>query len=230
MAVIFADLDGEGFTITKKLFIGPRTADVTDVADLIQGEPGMGLITGGALSINSGLIVDVGAGFGYLMKSPFPIDPPGHVISRVDWVDQTFTVDDDTTNYVFWDLLGVLSKSATQPSIVSSILLGIVYTENGNILWIDTRKVIAHHSTNLDDRYVREVFGPLFAGAGSVTTNPSSDFLAVTAGTYYHSSSRFTPSGFDTSSLIDSDTLQAGSTAITAVLKAGSSAVDDFFE
>jgi hypothetical protein len=89
----------------------------------------MGLVSGGALSIVSGLQLKVGPGIGYCLDNVRTY--------RVSWNEVTVTLNTNSEIYIAVDSNGDLVQSPNRLSLTNYVLLGRVVTSSSNIVMID---------------------------------------------------------------------------------------------
>ena len=170
-----------------KLRVLQSDQTIEDLSTLIVETATMGIEEGGDLSVNTGLTINLTAGFGYIEIEP-------ELIRRFDWPDQIVAFPPNAVRYLYFDPSGTLTQNATSPDTAYNILLGRVVTGASSIILIDDIAMIAEHTSNRYDRMFREAFGPIYKSGSSVTENGTRQ-LDVTAGQYFVSSCEYTPVG-----------------------------------
>jgi hypothetical protein len=181
-------IDGE-LDITRKLSITFEDGSHTDTSTLIFQASTMGLISGGTLTINSGLDIDVSDGFGYVQKTGTEI------YLRIDWSTSTLTLPASEENYIYYNDSSNLSYSSTLPEETENIILGRVVTNGTGVLFIDPSPVIAQHTSNRFSIFNRTALGPVYATGSIVTENVTNFRLDVSGGNYFLSENEYNPSG-----------------------------------
>lgn len=185
------DPENGGTFDTGPLSLGRKVSFLTNVSDLLEGEPGMGIITGGFLTDEGGFDVGVGDGFGYAQVSPFP----DHRIRRIAWPDSTVTLSANQDVYIYVNSSGVLTSSGSIGNTTDIILIGRVVTNATGIELIDQSPMLARHAVNYINRMFRDALGSIYDSGSIVTENVTPFKLNITAGTYFFSFNRYTPSG-----------------------------------
>jgi len=218
----FMDITDGEYDITRKLSVTFDDGTHTDATTLIFNGSPMGVMSGGDITIVSGLTISTSAGFGYCKKA-LATD----VYQRVDWVDSQITLPANSENYIYINA-GGLTSALTKPSNVENIIIGRVVTNATGIEFIDPTQYVASHMPNLLSDFNREALGSVYESGSIVTENATPFKLNVTAGSYYFSENHFTPSGTSsinlnqyyrsgsawsrtTSSIVPSNTYNSGS-------------------
>jgi len=185
VSVFFTD-PTDGITFTGDLAFGPDFNSRTDVTDLILQGPTMGLYSGGDLSNGGGFVVDVASGTGY-----FSIGIPAKFFT---WSATSITLTASTSNYIYFTSGGTLTANSNFPNTENNILLGRVVTNSTGIEFIDDSPLDASNYGNLNDNFIREALGPVFAFGCIVSENATVKHLDVTSGSYYFGNNNFLPS------------------------------------
>jgi hypothetical protein len=180
-----------GLFASGPLRIGRKFNYATNVLDLLEGGPAMGVMNGGELSDGGGFVVNVEAGFGYVQVQEFP----DHRIIRHEWADSTITLGANQDVYVYFNSSGVLTSAASITNSSQVILLGRVVTNSSGIELIEATPFNSHHPANRIDQMFRDALGPIYDSGSIVTENATPFKLNVTAGVYFFSAIRLTPSG-----------------------------------
>ncbi len=190
-AIAVVDPEDPGLLFNGKLnYVENDPNYAVNIAPLITSGSTMGAVNGGALTDGGGLDLDVAAGFGYLEAS----DYPDHALKRYDWIGATLTLPASQASYVFINVSGILSASASLPNSINVILLGRAVTDSSNIIYIESAPLDAHHYNNKIDRLLREALGPVYAN-GSITSETGTRQLAVSSGKYFFSEKLYQPAG-----------------------------------
>jgi hypothetical protein len=190
MSFLYADPTNQGTVSVGKFYMGEHGSDLTDVSDLIHSTPAMGIIEGGIVSIGTGLSVNIGGGFGYIVDGIYP----NQKLIRVDWNATSIVLPQNGSNYIFINSSKLLTYSASQPSTKSNLLLGRVVTDSTGIEFVDVSPFIANHATNNQDLFNRQALGPIYDTGSLVTSNGSRE-LTIGSGVYFFSGNKFLPSG-----------------------------------
>jgi len=181
-------LDGE-INITRKgsvTFVDGTTTDFT--ALLFESAP-MGILSGGEISISSGLTVSISSGYGYLENTT------GDVYQRIDWSTSLYQLPDNSSSYIYINENSNIVDNTSLPSITNNIVLGRVVTLNGGILFIENTRVDSKHSSNKLNLFNRRAFGSIYESGSIVTEGSFSQTLNVTSGSYWFGNANFAPTG-----------------------------------
>lgn len=184
-------LDGE-LNITRKSSVTFVDGETTDFTTLLFESAPMGVLSGGQISIVSGLTVSISSGYGYLEKTS--VD--SH--KRIDWITQNLQLPNNSSEYIFINENDILSSSTSLPSIENNIILGRVVTSNGEILFIDNTRVDIKHADNKLNLFNRKAIGSIYESGSIVTQGGGSFSIDVTSGSYWFGESNFTPTGGST--------------------------------
>jgi hypothetical protein len=188
ISMFIVDPEATGVAFNGPFYYASGTyADITDISSLIIETPVLGVMTGGALSVSSGLILNIGAGTGYNENT-------SDILKYQIWTSGTVTLPANSTVYVYITGVGVPAISAGYPDTENNIVLGQVSTNATDIIYIQKTPLSARHWSNDAADMFRNALGPLFASGCSVAENGTRQ-LTVTQGTYYYSANQFTPSG-----------------------------------
>lgn len=191
ITINISDLTGGGYLLSGPLVMGSRYSTRNQVLDLLQATPGMGIVFGGFLSDGGGFQVDVEAGFGYLTSNDFP----DHQIKRIEWSNTSITLSANVDVYVYYNSSGLLTSSASIGNTDDIILIGRVVTNGSGIELIDQSPVLARNAINFLNRALRDGFGAIYSSGSIVTENSTPFKLDITAGQYFYSFNRYTPTG-----------------------------------
>jgi len=188
----YNDISVGGFASTGALYLGETQAALVNVYPMINNSATMGTYDGGVLSAGSGLTLNVSTGgYGYVMTGTDP-----HVLKRIEFTTPTLTLTANSDVYVYYTSGGVLTSGASLPGVTGNIILGRVITDATSIVFIDKIPVDAHHYPNKLDRFIREGLGSLHVSGWAATENSTTArAINLTAGVYYYSQNRITPSG-----------------------------------
>lgn len=178
--------DGE-FDITRKISITYDDGTHTDLSTLIFEGSGMGVLTGGEISMYSGLTVSIASGYGYLESN-------NHNILRIDWSETLFEVTDNSAEYIYINENSNFSQAASIPDITNTIVLGRVITNNGEVTLIDRSFIDAEHTTNKLITFNRKALGSIYE-RGSLVVEGATFSLDVSRGSYYFGSKNYMPDG-----------------------------------
>jgi hypothetical protein len=186
----FMDITDGEFDITEKLSVTFSDGTHTDATTLIFNGSPMGVMSGGQITLSSGLTITTAAGYGYCED---PLDTG--IYKRIDWANSNITLTANSNNYIYINYNGVLSASGTAPSSLTNIILGRVVTNNTTVQFIDQTPYDSAHMANKISKFNRDALGPVYAEGSTVTENVTPFRIDVTAGSYFFSENNFTPSG-----------------------------------
>ena len=162
----------------------------TDATTISLEAGTMGVVTGGVISIVSGLEINVTSGYGYLDTTPVY----GGSVHKLMWPSTNITLATNTNNYIYFDQTGTLNANSNFPDTVVYILLGRVVTNSTGVEFIDASPMVMHHYSNLNDNFNREAIGPIFSYGCQVTENVTPLHLDATEGSYFFGNNNFLPS------------------------------------
>ncbi len=179
LAVNYTDGINKNFNVLGDLRLGRTSNTLVDVTclNLIQG---MGLVTGGEISIQSGLTISVNSGFGYVLIS----DYPNKEIRKIFFNPSNLLLANNSELYIYVNNNGVLSSTTTKPNIKNVVYLGTVITKDNSIIAIDQTPMVINHLTNELSLWVKEVFGFQYISGSIVTENAIPFHLDITNGVY----------------------------------------------
>jgi hypothetical protein len=184
-------VDGQ-LNITRKASVTFADNETTDFTTLLFESAPMGVLSGGLITIVSGLTVSISSGYGYLEKTI------GDSYKRIDWLTQSLQLPDNSSEYIFINENDNLSSSTSLPSIENNIVLGRVVTNNGSVLFIDNTRVDIKHADNKLNLFNRKAIGSIYETGSIVTEGSTFSTIDVSSGSYWFGESNFTPSGGST--------------------------------
>jgi len=190
VSVEYLDPVVNGKVIVGDLFIGHNNAKIAEVSELIKDTPPMGVIYGGEITINSGLIVDVSGGYGYLTIGSEPTD----ILKKYTWSADSLTLPATATSYIYVDQSGSIVYNSSKPSTISNIFLGRIRTDVSSIEFIEESPEKIYHQGNYLGNYLRDVFGGIYVSGSIVMANASRE-IAISSGKYYYSLNEYNPDG-----------------------------------
>jgi hypothetical protein len=164
----------------------------TDVSTLWLHNPGMGVMSGGMITISSGLQISIAPGFGYCHNETTSY------VSRHDWGVSTLTLPASQSNYIYFTSSDVLSYSTSIPDLHLNIVLGRVVTNASSVEFIDPSQMNVLHHGNQIATYQRNAIGSIYRDGSLVTEiNPTGSAfkLNVGSGEYFFGSKQYLPSG-----------------------------------
>jgi hypothetical protein len=177
-------IDGE-FDVTRKISVTNADGSHVDLSTLIFEGSAMGVLSGGDISLSTGLTVSISEGYGYLKSDA------GYVI-RKDWNTTLFEVNNNSAKYIYINDNGFF-QSNTLPDIESNIVLGRVVTQGGSIILIDNSKIDVKHVADDLKLFNRNALGSIYDSGSIVTAATYS--LNITDGSYYFGSRNYLPTG-----------------------------------
>ncbi len=180
---------GGGFVISGNFFLGDTTSEISNISDLILRGTSLGKYTGGTISLNTGLTIDVSSGDGYLETTEnYP--------QKTAWTGETgISVPSNSIRYVYIDENSNVGVQASQPSLINKITLGRVISDDSSIVSINNTPVTGNHYISDIERYRRNILGTTFESGCVVSENTTSRKLDVSVGKFYFSNNEITPSG-----------------------------------
>jgi hypothetical protein len=191
ISVLLLDVINKGITLNGAInYSNESYAELADVSSLWIDGPAMGVVYGGALSISSGLTVEVASGHGYYMVGT----SPNESVVRKDWGASTLLLPASTTSYVYFNNSGILSSGVSEPSPEETIILGKVTTDATSIIYIENTPYRTHHTPNLLSKTLKHAFGPIFV-EGCTVTETGTRNVAVSTGHYHFGELKFAPAG-----------------------------------
>ncbi|AMP44401.1 cell wall anchor protein [Faustovirus] len=180
------DTDDPGIITLGGIKVGPKYNELVNLVDVVQSNT-VGLLSGGTITVATGLNVNVAAGRGLVFTTT-------NYFREIDFNAATITLPDNVASYVFVNENGIISSNTARPDNVENLILGRVYTNSGAIQFIDLVPFEANQFGNYLDNYNRDVYGGVFQ-QGSIASVNGSFQLTVTGGIYYLSGLQITPSG-----------------------------------
>jgi prefoldin subunit 5 len=178
------------YSIVGDFKMGDKIDTVTDVTNLIVYGTSYGLYSGGTISANTGLTVNIGGGFGYLE------DTVSLYVKYVEWVGVTgLVIPANSTQYIYINDSGVVSISTSLPIFKSNIVLGRVVSDSTNVVSINITPLKGKQYSSDAEGYRRDILKSSFKSGSIVSANASPRKLNVTAGVFYFSNTKLTPTG-----------------------------------
>jgi hypothetical protein len=164
--------------------------NITDISNLILNTPTLGLLSGGALTVNTGLDLDVAAGSGYNNSGT----PPNDIHKYQVWAGTTITLTASTNSYVYVNSSGTITSGTGYPDTETNILLGKVSTDATDIIYIQKTPLNAEHYNNNLNTMLKNAFGPVYSSGSSVASVGTRN-LNISSGVYYFTNLQFNPAG-----------------------------------
>jgi hypothetical protein len=185
----YIDPANSGLISTGPLYLGTNSTELVDVLDLIES-PTMGVLYGGDLTTAAGFVVDVAAGFGYLMSGTYP----SQRLDRISWNATSITLSANVDVYLYFNSSGTLVSNAAYPDTKNVIQLGRAVTNGSTVELIGVNTMKSLHQGNDLDSWIRDVFNVTFVASGAVVTeNATPRKLDITAGSIYVGLTKITP-------------------------------------
>lgn len=176
-----------GIKIVGDLYLGRTFDSITNFSPHINDSSMLGKLSGGSITIAAGTSVDVSSGQGYLRNN-------AGELQLTEWAATNIVLPPSSRRYVYVDVNANVLFASARPDQNETILLGRVGTLAVSVEFIDRSNLNSNSIDILDDKYIRNVFGGLYA-SGSLVTNNVSDNLQVTSGRFYFANNEFNPSG-----------------------------------
>ena len=164
----------------------------TDFSTLSSQATPMGVLSGGVISIVSGLTANASAGYGYLDLGGLA-GPPASIL-KIVWPSTNITLTANSINYLYFNQSGTLVANSNFPDTATFILLGRVVTNSTGIDFIDASPLNIRHYANLNDNFIRMALGSIYQYGSQVTEDVTPLHLDVTGGSYFFGDNHFLPS------------------------------------
>lgn len=134
-----------------------------------------------------GLVVEIGAGRGYLKSGPpsQPLVIPATLVA-VTWTAGNVTLPDDEVSYLFITGAGVRSFSSSLPDPEQNILVGTARTHGGEVAFLSFFDIDLVQKVSDNFKYMRDVMGPVLSNGvlAEVHGAPSLQFK-IGSGVFY---------------------------------------------
>jgi hypothetical protein len=174
--------------VTAVVEMTAHLAGVDDEFRKLIAEASTGHFTGGALTIGTGLDLDVALGEGFVGT--------GTALTDVNWAADTLTLPTNQRSGIYVTAGGVVSATAGSLDLENVILLGAAYTNGTDVISVSTFPLESGQIAPRMTRWIFEVAGNLFVSGGITTINAGNNLqVDVTAGTYYINDARKTSAG-----------------------------------
>lgn len=191
--VFYNDIVEQGIVNVGPIYLGETHSKLVNVTDIITKTPPLGLLTGGHLSIGTGLNVGVASGTGYVNVNG--------KITKVVWANSTLPVVANTNNFVYVTGEGVVESAPSLPDSLTSIILGQYLSNGTGVLYTGDAATNINNFGNSVDKFNRLALGPIFVSGCVVTESifiPRA--LDVSEGHYFYSTTeRHPPSALNIS-------------------------------
>jgi hypothetical protein len=192
----FADAENNQFVQTGSLFLGQTQASLTDVTPLIVETPPMGLLSGGVVSVDSGLTLAITAGKGYIQYL-------GNT-KLISWNATTIAVSPYTAPYIYIDNDGVIAQSPVRTNNKTTITLARCLAGATSMHTVAPEAFNISQYGNDIDVYLRSTIGPVFVSGSIVSENATTPrALDITAGSWYISTQNENPAAAIAPTMLD---------------------------
>lgn len=180
----------EGSTLMSAgIHIGENPSIATDFTNAFSHGYPAGLISGGELSVKSGLTLTVAEGNGYL----YPSAPEDSFIKDISWQSKDITVGANKSLIIYIDANGDLNSSESTPSFFSTIVVGRVVTLSSSVLFFSSSARNISAVSSKFEKIFRYYLGPIYRSGSTVSY--SGLHLNVSEGNYCYSTSEYSPEG-----------------------------------
>jgi hypothetical protein len=157
------------------------TSHLKGLDNVTQGwleNSGTGHFSGGDITRNAGLNVDVTAGVGHYQT--------GTTYTRVTWAGATIALTASSENFIYVTSGGTVTSSTTFPSLLSTVILGSAWTDATTVISISTHNVDIDQRPAGEHRWIFEIFGALAVDGSIASVNGGNGLqFDITSGTYY---------------------------------------------
>lgn len=171
--------------MSGELYQGSNWSNITNMTKMIQKNGLLGGLSGGALSQTDVLEVTVSPGYGYLDLSSS--------CKFVEWASTVLTLLTNELYYIYVNNSGTVLASTSSPSAKTNLLLGYAQTSSDIILLGKTAANEAYHLNTFSEAYDLVIGTKIYNGC-LITPGSGTRTLNMSSGTYYTSTTKFTPS------------------------------------
>lgn len=188
IASLYNDPEDFGTISVGDLYLGPSQSALTEVSQLIEESPTLGLLYGGELTgSGSSLNINVASGTGYFERES------DNQLFKLAWTGTSLALPASGSNYVYFNDNGILTSAGSRPILDQSILLGRATTNATGITIIYDAPMLMEHTPNTYSAVFKDVFGPLFKSGG--LTSSSGLKVSVSAANYYYGENNYITTG-----------------------------------
>ena len=157
------------------------SADQVYVSDFLRNSGWTGIISGGSVTRDTGLDIDVALGLGFICVEGTSLKP-------VSWVADslTFTADDEI--YIYIDADGVLQQATSEPSAETGIIVARATTDATDVIVLASVSVASVQLLANQAQFQQDVIGVINV-SGCVVSQygaPPSLQFEVSSGVFYH--------------------------------------------
>ena len=157
------------------------TSHLKGLDNITQGwmeNSGTGHFSGGDITRNAGLNVDVTAGVGHYQT--------GTTYTHVTWAGATIALTASSENFIYVTSGGTVTSSTTFPSLESTVILGSAWTDATTVISISTHNVDIDQRPAGEHQWIFEIFGALAVDGSIASVNGGNGLqFDITSGTYY---------------------------------------------
>jgi hypothetical protein len=177
-----------GSVFLKPMFQGDRYDRLMNLSKLVRETSTLGLVSGGTVSIDSGLTVSVLGGNGFVL------DGTDAYIKELTWTTDTLLLAASSEKYVYINTNGVISSSDDLSDNLTTIPLARVKTDADGICMISYAPINATHYANRSENMIRTILGGIFGTGCVVSENGTTPrALNISEGRYYYGTTLFAP-------------------------------------
>jgi hypothetical protein len=185
----FLDIDDHEFEICDELAVTQVLGTHTELLNIIQNR-GVGLTSGGIITVGTGKAVNVSAPTGYLINSLGEL-----AYYTPNAVTNLSVPNSNEQYYIYVNQSGSIVSHTVRPAANTTILLGRVGTNSTGIQFIDAvQSPVTNTTSNIGDMN-KSIFGPLYSYGSIVSVGSSALKIDISNGKYYVGVNFFTPSG-----------------------------------
>ena len=185
------DTDDGSTTFVGDFYLGSKFSNTQNYTSAIQQSQPTGVISGGVLSVSSGLIAAISSGDGYLMAGSAPNDYGKYIT----WGNLTTTLPANIDSFIYIDSNGAAQNAPSRPNTLTTILIGKARTSASSILFFQDVESDAKNTDSKLDRTLRFGLGPIYSTGSIVTEYSTPLHLVVESGLYYYGTHEYEPSG-----------------------------------
>jgi len=179
-----------GTVTVGDIYQGTRHDRLLNLSKLTTNSSTLGLYSGGTLDVSySGIDIIVNEGVGFLLN------PTDFYIKEVNWITTELAIPDNNESYIYIDTNSDILYSSSLVDLEEYIVLGRVYKNNSNIIFIEETPVKINHYSNENEEYIRDIVGSIYSSGSIVSENISDRKLDITSGSYYYGTNNYLPSG-----------------------------------
>lgn len=184
LLILASDTTSGAIQIAGNLTIGSSITNRVEVTPFLEKSTALGIINGGALTIDALLTVDVSAGRGYLFNAT------DEIANLISWQATSVSCTASSQTYIYVSDTDTVVTSTILPNRQENVLLGSAVSDATQVLFIlaDYRET-ERQSSNIYDT-LEDAFGGLFQSTISIADNGADD-IAIGGGTMYFGTNVF---------------------------------------